>query len=129
MTTFALGELEDYAGDTDAARRAWSEAVALSAELGNADDVPQFHLQLARLAARRGDEIVAREHLRLAFAQDIPDDIRASFGLRWGRAEVELRLGNPDEALELLRECDVPVLPGPGRFQRRPRPTRSSRRH
>lgn len=118
MTTFALGELEDYAGDTDAARRAWSAAVALSAELGNADDVPQFNLQLARLAARRGDEIVAREHLRLAFAQDIPDDLRASFALRWGRAEVELRLGNPDGALELLRECDVPVLPGPGRFQR-----------
>ncbi|MCM3849739.1 winged helix-turn-helix domain-containing protein [Pseudonocardia sp. DR1-2] len=118
MTTFALGELEDYAGDTDAARRAWTEAVALSAELGNADDVPQFHLQLARLASRDGDETEAREHLRLAVDHDIVDDPRADFGLRWGRADVELRLGRPQEALDLLQECDAPARPGPGRLQR-----------
>ncbi|WP_224392345.1 BTAD domain-containing putative transcriptional regulator [Pseudonocardia sp. ICBG1293] len=117
MTTFALGELEDLAGDHDAARRAWTEAVELSSSLGNADDVPQYRMQLAALAARRGDGPAACEHLRRA-VEDGPAEPQVRVWTTWTRAEVELRLGDPQQALDLLADADGLTGPGPGQLQR-----------
>jgi predicted ATPase/DNA-binding SARP family transcriptional activator len=66
MVVHALGELEDVAGEHDAAARAYDEAIALAGELGNDDDLPQFMSRRASLAARRGDVVTAREMLRQA---------------------------------------------------------------
>jgi predicted ATPase/DNA-binding SARP family transcriptional activator len=63
MAVNSLGELEDIAGEADAAARAYEEAIALATELGNEDDLPQFLIRRASLLARRGDVDVAREQL------------------------------------------------------------------
>ncbi|GEL18783.1 BTAD domain-containing putative transcriptional regulator [Pseudonocardia asaccharolytica] len=68
LTLGSLGELEDIAGDLDAAARAYDEAIALATELGNDDDLPQFLVHRARLAARRGDLDAARAELTAAAA-------------------------------------------------------------
>ncbi len=117
MTTFSLGELEDLAGDRDAARRTWAEAVELSSSLGNADDVPQYRMRLAGLAARDGDAASAREHLRQAFETE-PAEPQAQMWSVWARAEVELRLGDPQAVLDLLDGDDRLTGPGPGQWQR-----------
>jgi tetratricopeptide (TPR) repeat protein len=121
LTTFSLGEVEDLAGDGAAARRAYTEAIALSEELRKVDDLPQYRMQLAVLAARGGDEPEAREQLRLAdAAASGSTEAWTTAWLRWGRADVERRLGNPARALALLAE-PLPVSdqdPGPGRGQR-----------
>jgi len=60
IVVHALGELEDIAGEHDAAARAYDEAIALARELGNDDDLPQFMSRRATLAARRGDVVAER---------------------------------------------------------------------
>ncbi|MFP5022470.1 BTAD domain-containing putative transcriptional regulator [Pseudonocardia phyllosphaerae] len=119
MTTFALGELEDQAGDRTAARAAYTEAVALADALRNVDDVPQYRLQLASLAAREGDEAGAREQLRLA-EENLHDVTAPGAGtwLTWFRADIERVLGNPGLALELIAATEGAVTDGPGRTQR-----------
>ncbi|GAA1185977.1 BTAD domain-containing putative transcriptional regulator [Pseudonocardia alaniniphila] len=66
IVVHALGELEDIAGEHDAAARAYDEAIALAGDLGNDDDLPQFMTKRAMLAARRGDVATAREMLQRA---------------------------------------------------------------
>ncbi|WP_285593337.1 BTAD domain-containing putative transcriptional regulator [Actinomycetospora sp. NBRC 106378] len=121
MTTFSLGELEDLAGDRDAARRTFTTAIALAAELDNADDVPQYRLRLAALAAREGDAAVAREQLRRAdeAARGSQDPSTAAW-LAWGGADVDRRLGDPQRALATLHAHPVSSGDGlgPGRAQR-----------
>ena len=68
MTVHSLGELEDLAGDHEAAARTYDEAVALAGELGNADDLPQFLVRRAMLDARRGDPAAARHRIRRILA-------------------------------------------------------------
>jgi predicted ATPase/DNA-binding SARP family transcriptional activator len=121
MTTFALGEVEDLAGDRAAARRAYTEAISLSEELHKVDDLPQYRMQLAVLAARDGDEDEARAQLRLADAATSGSvEPWATAWLAWGRADVERRLGDPTRALALLAEPLPPFEndPGPGAGQR-----------
>lgn len=60
MTLSTLGDLEHVAGAYDAAERAFDEAIALAAELGNDDDLPQFQAERARLWVRRGDVAAGR---------------------------------------------------------------------
>jgi tetratricopeptide (TPR) repeat protein len=64
MTLASLGDLESVAGAYDAAQRAFDEAIALAAELGNTDDLPQFETERARLLVRRGDIAAGRAELR-----------------------------------------------------------------
>ncbi|WP_018335164.1 BTAD domain-containing putative transcriptional regulator [Actinomycetospora chiangmaiensis] len=121
MTTFSLGELEDLAGDRVAARETFATAIALAAELDNADDVPQYRMRLAALAARDGDGAEAREQLRLATeaAQASRDPSTAAW-LAWGGADVDRRLGDPERALATLRAHPPSAGDGlgPGRAQR-----------
>ena len=120
LSTSALGEVEDLAGDRAAARRAVTEAIALAEELHKVDDLPQYRMQLAVLAAREGDADEARGQLRLADAAAEAPEPWARAWLTWGRADVERRLGHPERALALLAE-PAPVFdqdPGPGRGQR-----------
>jgi tetratricopeptide (TPR) repeat protein len=121
MTTFSLGELEDLAGDRAAARRTFATAIALASELDNADDVPQYRMRLATLAARDGDAGEAREQLRLAAeaARGSRDPSTAAW-LAWGEADVARRLGDPDRALAVLAAHPASAGDGlgPGRAQR-----------
>ncbi len=66
MVVHALGELEDVAGEADAAARAYDEAIALATELGNEDDLPHFMIRRGLLDARRGDLTAARRLLERA---------------------------------------------------------------
>ncbi|GAA4831519.1 BTAD domain-containing putative transcriptional regulator [Actinomycetospora corticicola] len=121
MTTFSLGELEDLAGDRVAARRTFAAAIALAAELDNADDVPQYRMRLAALAARDGDATEAREQLRLATeAARGSNDPGTAAWLAWSGADVQRRLGDPDRALATLRAHPPSSGDGlgPGRAQR-----------
>ena len=93
----ALGELEDIAGEHDAAARAYDEAIALAGELGNDDDLPQFMTKRAMLAARRGDVATAREMLQRASTM-----AQGPFGtaglLSISLAQVERLAGDVDAA-------------------------------
>jgi tetratricopeptide (TPR) repeat protein len=70
MVVHSLGELEDIAGEYEAAASAYDESIALAAELGNTDDLPLFESNRAMLEARRGDLGSARA--RLSQALDLP---------------------------------------------------------
>ncbi|MBV9920383.1 MAG: hypothetical protein JOY78_05950, partial [Pseudonocardia sp.] len=54
MVLYSLGELEGLAGEHDAAAAAFDEAIALTAELGNDEDLHQFLAGRAMVEARRG---------------------------------------------------------------------------
>ncbi|MBW0107115.1 hypothetical protein I4I78_32275, partial [Pseudonocardia sp. KRD-291] len=120
MSVFALGELEDLAGETDAARAAFTEAVELATELGNLDDGPQFRMRLAGLAVRSGDVDEARAQMRV-----VQDDSAGREG-NWAayvdvaRADIERRAGDTVAARTLLdrAEYDVRATSGPGAPQR-----------
>jgi len=66
MAVHSLGELEDIAGEYEAAAAAYDESIALAEELGNTDDIPLFVNNRAMLDARRGDIGAARTRLRRA---------------------------------------------------------------
>ena len=55
MVLYSLGELENLAGEHDAAAAAFDEAIALTAELGNDEDLHQFIAGRAMVDARRGE--------------------------------------------------------------------------
>lgn len=121
MTTFSLGELEDLAGDRAAARRTFATAIALAGELDNADDVPQYRMRMAALAARDGEAAEAREQLRLATeAARGSQDPSTGVWLAWSGADVDRRLGDPERALATLRAHPPSTADGlgPGRAQR-----------
>ncbi|BBF99740.1 MULTISPECIES: AfsR/SARP family transcriptional regulator [Pseudonocardia] len=119
LAVASLGELEDLAGNGEAACAAWTESIALTAELGNLDDLPHFRMQLAGLAARRGDESAAREQLELTerHLREHPRQRTMSW-IDWGRADVERRLGRPARARTLLDESWTVSGPEAGRLQR-----------
>ncbi|WP_158703295.1 BTAD domain-containing putative transcriptional regulator [Pseudonocardia dioxanivorans] len=117
MTLGTLGELEELAGDHDAAAAAYDEAVALATELGNDDDLPQFMLQQARLAVRRGDLDRARE-----LCESAADLASGPFGMqtivRGTLADVERRAGNLPAARRHLAAAERDVGTGLAREQR-----------
>jgi len=122
MIVHALGELEDTAGNYAAAAQAYDEAIALAAELGNTDDLPQFLSRRADLEARFGNIEAARELLRRA---DPPDT--GSFGsagsVATTRAKIERLGGNLDAARAQLTiataEFEAAGMNGVGVPQRR----------
>jgi tetratricopeptide (TPR) repeat protein len=119
MVVHALGELEDVAGEYEAAARAYDEAVALAAELGNDDDLPQFLARRALLDVRRGDIQAARATLCSAVetAGDRPTAMAVSL---WGTsAQVELMAGDLDAARALLDRVELETTEGAGLAQRR----------
>ncbi|HEY6791081.1 MAG TPA: BTAD domain-containing putative transcriptional regulator, partial [Trebonia sp.] len=60
-------------GDLDGAAAAYSEAASVLVEMGSRDDEAHMQLQLANIAARRGDFAAAREYFRSALAAAEPD--------------------------------------------------------
>ncbi|ODT97871.1 MAG: hypothetical protein ABS81_29185 [Pseudonocardia sp. SCN 72-86] len=117
MTLGSLGELEDLAGNPGAAAAAYEEAVALATELGNDDDLPQFMLQEARLAIRRGDLDRARE-----LCENAADIAAGPFGVqtmvRSTLAEIECRTGNIPAARRHLAAAARDLGHGIAREQR-----------
>lgn len=118
MTIGSLGELEDLAGNLDAAAAAYDEAVALASELGNDDDLPQFMLQQGRLAIRRGDIDRARE-----LCQSAADLASGPFGgqttVRASLAVIECKAGNPTAARRHLAMAERDLVGGLAIEQRR----------
>jgi tetratricopeptide (TPR) repeat protein len=101
MILLNLGELEDVAGQYEAATAAYDEAVALATELGNDDDLPQFVARRAMLDARRGDLAAARAGL--ARAEEISHEGTEQEGfLAVCRADVERLGGHFDAARTAL---------------------------
>jgi tetratricopeptide (TPR) repeat protein len=97
MVLLNLGELEDTAGQHEAAARAYDEAVALATELGNDDDLPQFVARRAALETRRGNLAAARAGIERAGG--IGNDDRQQVGfLAACLAEVERLDGRLDRA-------------------------------
>jgi predicted ATPase/DNA-binding SARP family transcriptional activator len=95
MTVHSLGELEDLAGDHEAAARTYDEAVALATELGNADDLPQFLVRRAMLEARRGDPVAARDQIRRILADHVRgNDTSRQSAQHALLAEAERRAGD-----------------------------------
>ncbi|QYN38632.1 AAA family ATPase [Pseudonocardia sp. DSM 110487] len=72
MVVHSLGELEDIAGEYEAAASAYDESIALAADLGNTDDLPLFESNRAMLEARRGDLGSARARIRDALDLHAP---------------------------------------------------------
>ncbi|RTL63107.1 MAG: AfsR/SARP family transcriptional regulator [Pseudonocardiaceae bacterium] len=118
MTIGTLGELEDLAGNLDAAAAAYDEALALATELGNDDDLPQFMLQQARLSLRRGDAARARE-----LAESAADIASGPFGVetmaRATLADIERVAGNLTAARRHLAAAERDAGHGLAREQRR----------
>ncbi len=97
MVVFSLGELEEVAGQFDAAAAAYDESIALATELGNEDDLPQFLSRRALLEARRGDLDAARAVLaRVPGKRVTAFDAAGSVSV--AAAEIERLAGNIDEA-------------------------------
>ncbi|WP_433278403.1 BTAD domain-containing putative transcriptional regulator [Pseudonocardia xinjiangensis] len=118
MVVHSLGELEDIAGEHDAAARAYDEAIALATELGNDDDLPHFMSKRASLAARRGDLGTARKVLEQARALT-----KGPFGLGGvlaiSSAQVERLAGDLDAARAHLAGAATEMgSAGPGAPQR-----------
>ncbi|GEL23520.1 SARP family transcriptional regulator [Pseudonocardia sulfidoxydans NBRC 16205] len=118
MTIGTLGELEDLAGNLDAAAAAYDEALALATELGNDDDLPQFMLQQAGLCLRRGDPVRARE-----LAESAADIASGPFGVqtmaRAALADIERVAGNLTAARRHLAAAERDAGHGLAREQRR----------
>ncbi len=105
MVVYSLGELENLAGDHEAAAVAFDEAIALATDLGNEEDLHQYLAGRGLVEARRGDLDAARR--LLARAGDLagplpsgalPDPWPAGAVVAVAMAEVERRAGDLDAA-------------------------------
>jgi predicted ATPase len=118
MTVSSLGDLENVAGDYDAAGRAFDEAIALATELGNDDDLPQFRAERARLMVRRGDVAAGRAELRQIVARPgLHPELIGNLHLY--QADAARRAGDLDDARAALARTDPGSYSGPGSPQRR----------
>jgi predicted ATPase/DNA-binding SARP family transcriptional activator len=97
MVLLNLGELEEVAGQHDAAARAYDEAIAIATELGNDEDLPQFVGRRATFDARRGDLRAARAGLDRARELSRDSWQHTSF-LALCQADLERLDGNLDRA-------------------------------
>lgn len=119
MAVHSLGELEELAGNREAARRAYDEAITLATELGNDDDLPQFLARRAQLDAHDGDLDGARAQLRHA-AGIATGPMGTAGTVRVMLAALELRAGNIAEArVQLGLAADDLASGGMGLPQRR----------
>jgi tetratricopeptide (TPR) repeat protein len=97
----SLGELEDIAGEYEAAAGAYDESIALARELGNTDDLPLFANNRAMLEARHGDLGAARTRLREALEECEPR--LGNYGILLASlARVERMAGHVDRARQHL---------------------------
>ncbi|MEJ3659060.1 BTAD domain-containing putative transcriptional regulator [Actinomycetes bacterium KLBMP 9759] len=95
MVVHGLGELEDVAGEYEAAARAYDEAIVLATELSNVDDLPQFAMKRAMLEARRGNVERAREMIAEVHWEEALDESYNSVGaLHIIAAIVEVMAGD-----------------------------------
>jgi tetratricopeptide (TPR) repeat protein len=106
MVVHSLGELEDIAGEYEAAASAYDESIALAAELGNTDDLPLFMSNRAMLDARRGDLRSARARLHEAL-QVHPPRLGNDGALLISLAQVERMAGELDRARKHLAAAAV----------------------
>jgi predicted ATPase/DNA-binding SARP family transcriptional activator len=111
MVLYSLGELEGLAGEHDAAAAAFDEAIALTAELGNDEDLHQFLAGRAMVEARRGEFAAARA--LLAKAVEPP---RRDGSLAGAKAQVERMAGDLDAARAHLAAIDAAVDADPEAF-------------
>jgi len=100
-------------GDLDGAAAAYAESSRLLREMGSRDDQSQRTLQLADVAARRGDQAAAREFYQtaLAAAESDTSDMDAS-RVSGGYAMFEVMAGN----VELARALAASAEQGLARF-------------
>ncbi|MDT7553435.1 MAG: hypothetical protein QOI16_1971 [Pseudonocardiales bacterium] len=109
MVVHALGDLEDTAGNYDAAAKAYDESIALARELGNEEDLPQFIARRAQLEARRGDLAAARAVLDTAVRPQTRGLFGVSAVVPLARAQIERMAGNIDLArAQLALATSVP---------------------
>ena len=122
MIVHSLGELEDSAGNYDAAALAYDESIALAAELGNDDDLPRFLGRRAVLEARRGNIDEARAVLQRARPSD-RGPFSSAGAVATTLAQIELLAGDVDAARAQLvlaaGAFDPPGMDGVGVPQRR----------
>jgi len=111
MVLYSLGELENLAGEHDAAAAAFDEAIALTVELGNDDDLHQFIAGRAMVDARRGDYAAARAQLARAVAPRRPDGSIAA-----ARSQVERMAGDLGAARAYLAVVDAVLAGDPAMF-------------
>ena len=111
MVLYSLGELEGLAGEHDAAAAAFDEAIALTAELGNDDDLHQFLAGRAMVDARRGDYAAARALLARAV-----EPRRQDGSLAAAKAQVERMAGDLDAARAHLAVVDAAIEADPAAF-------------
>ena len=109
-----LGDIEQFAGNRDAAREQYQNArVLLLAAMSKNHDEPQMHAELGAVSAALGlREEALREAQR---ALDLePPEKSARAGLLWqvNLALVHARLGNHDEAIATLER--VMAMPNSG---------------
>jgi tetratricopeptide (TPR) repeat protein len=99
-----LSWLELRAGNWELGARYAADSLALNAQFGYAPQPPE-ELPGAAIAAHRGEIEDARERSERALAVAEATDVRiAQSGHRWVLGFIELSLGNPDKALEYLRD-------------------------
>jgi predicted ATPase/DNA-binding SARP family transcriptional activator len=111
MVLYSLGELENLAGEYDAAASAFDEAIALTAELGNDEDLHQFIAGRAMVDARRGDYRAARALLARA-----AEPRRRDGSLAAAKAQVERMAGDLDTARGHLAVLDAAIAADPLTF-------------
>jgi predicted ATPase/DNA-binding SARP family transcriptional activator len=108
MVLYSLGELENLAGEYDAAASAFDEAIALTAELGNDEDLHQFIAGRAMVDARRGDYRAARALLARA-----AEPRRRDGSLAAAKAQVERMAGDLETARAHLAVVDAAIAADP----------------
>jgi predicted ATPase/DNA-binding SARP family transcriptional activator len=97
------GSVRVVDGDLDGATAAFSEAARVLAEMGSRDDLSHAQLQLADIAARRGDMAAAREFFQtaLADAESDPSGMDAAL-VSASYAMFEIASGNVELARSLI---------------------------
>ena len=111
MVLYSLGELENLAGEHAAAAATFDEAIALTAELGNDEDLHQFIAGRAMVDARRGEFEAARAQLARAVEPRRPDGSIAS-----ARSQVERMAGDLGAARAHLALVDAALAADPATF-------------
>ena len=111
MVLYSLGELENLAGEHAAAAATFDEAIALTAELGNDEDLHQFIAGRAMVDARRGEFEAARAQLARAVEPRRPDGSIAS-----ARSQVERMAGDLGAARAYLALVDAALAADPATF-------------
>jgi predicted ATPase/DNA-binding SARP family transcriptional activator len=99
-------------GDLDGAAEAFAESGRVLAEMGSRDDLSRMRLQLADIAARRGDMAAAREFFQTALADAEADSSDMDTAvISAGYAIFEITMGNVELARSLNAAAERRVTP------------------